>query len=1093
MEVIDRIQQSRYRRTDADDAADNELEGGTQTTTASGRYHGGMNDLVLTMENNAASNSNNNASDDISFAGSDLEGDLERELTRRALRSVAKKCIAGAALIGIVVAILASGKGHRLSLRTPAYQPQRGDPPVNNGDDDDAFPILDDDPLGLEDNEDAAGIIITPEEIQDEIHQSSVPRFKICPPPIKRDRPDTQKDSAVFHMGQFKIVPEDTSQDQDDAADSETTIDDAYNRQWQYKLSDMDVSADASIIALGLDDYSDPTTGNYAVGMVRTFAYSCDHRGWKRLGQDLLGENQYEMYGHRVSSSGDGRVLAISAPQRSYDDGKGFVEVYFLNDESNKEEMRWEKLGSRIDTLEDEESEYYMLGHAVDLSDRGETLAILGIVEDEYDNPSYVTRVFDYDYRKKEWKRKGHDLILVNVTFGAREYSYEYSPQVSLSEKGDKLIVTDPQMGVVTYHFHFGLNHWKQEEARTPKWNDDLDKEYWISSLDLDDTGDLVAFSAFEEEDNNDGDGGTTIVNAIKIVDFHGNASAPSDIYARNFRDYEVGLSVSVSDDGSTAAFVASKIDEDDADWWVGYEYGEIGEDVVGALTVLTKYDGEESWSVVGKGTEAEGLGVSGSFVSLSGDGRIAAVGYDTVVSLYGISQNRPVSNGAGGNLGVTEKAGTTSGVEVAATEHDDSKTPPAMMSICDPFPNGTSHDGLLGSIDDLPQAQQGEDQHTLSLSLSETGSIVAVGIDSYDGEDRGLVRTFAWSCEEGRYVRLGRDLLGSHEFDGFGQTVDLSADGTTLAVGANQPPPGKAGYVDVYELRDDDWTRVGDRIREFPKGVSDIGRGVHLSDDGQTLMILGSIVLDEFESSFLRVVRNNNGKWVSMGDDIGSSIEYDDYGTSAHATLSGDGNALAVTGSYSQFLAKLYRFDEGTSNWAETIIPPLNSCADTENESETMYDDDYGLDWYYDCYFSGEDIAMNGAATFLAIAGTSYENSGAETGTVRVLAKDPTTGNFTISQDPIDLTNDYFVSSVDISDDGQHLAVGINDHSDDLEGQGQGLTFAAMAANQWTGVGKVDGTDQTDFLGARVRITGNGRIAAASSRRGYISFFVAA
>jgi hypothetical protein len=61
---------------------------------------------------------------------------------------------------------------------------------------------------------------------------------------------------------------------------------------------------------------------------------------------------------------------------------------------------------------------------------------------------------------------------------------------------------------------------------------------------------------------------------------------------------------------------------------WVDYEYGE---DVVGALTVVTRYEGEAEWSVVGKGTEAESLGVSGSMVSLSGDGRIAAIGYDTV------------------------------------------------------------------------------------------------------------------------------------------------------------------------------------------------------------------------------------------------------------------------------------------------------------------------------------------------------------------------------------------------------------------------------------------------------------------------------
>ena len=122
--------------------------------------------------------------------------------------------------------------------------------------------------------------------------------------------------------------------------------------------------------------------------------------------------------GHRVSSNRDGTVLAISAPQGSYSEGNGFVEVYTIdvNDDSGSS-GRWEMLGSRIDSLPDAESEYYMLGHAVDISDKGETLAILCIIDDEFDNPSYVTRVFDYDYRTKEWKRKGHYLVISNVTF----------------------------------------------------------------------------------------------------------------------------------------------------------------------------------------------------------------------------------------------------------------------------------------------------------------------------------------------------------------------------------------------------------------------------------------------------------------------------------------------------------------------------------------------------------------------------------------------------------------------------------------------------------------------------------------------------
>ena len=638
-------------------------------------------------------------------------------------------------------------------------------------------------------------------------------------------------------------------------------------------------------------------------------------------------------------------------------------------------------------------------------------------------------------------------------------------------------------------HFHFGLNHWKEEESRTPSWNDDKDTEYWISSLDLDDKAKLIAFSAFEQSDDG------VIVDSVKFVNFQqpqssssgGSAgkgvtsSIPSDVYARDFAGWAVDLSVSVSDQGNVGAFVASKVDVDDANWWELYEYS-YGDDIVGALTVVSKYEGDENWSVVGKGTEAESLGVSGSQVFLSGDGQIACVGYNTIVSLYGIVLDRQSTTGI-------EDAADESPVKQGESAQAEEETAASQTNICIPFPNVTTSGEVLGYIDDLPQSHEGDEkkQHTLSLSLSADASIVAVGIDSFDGEDRGLVRAFGWSCDDNKYVRLGQDLLGKHEFDGQGQSLDLSSDGKLLVVGANQPPPGKSGYVILYGLHGNNW-KVTETIKDFPDGVSDIGRSVRLSNDGQTLMILGSINLDGQDSSFIRVLQKQSDKWIPVGDDIVASIEYDDYGTSAHATLSGDGNTVAVTGSYSQFIAKLYQFE--ASNWTETVIPPL-ACTD-DDDSDNLDDD--GLDYFYDCYFAGDAIAVNSAATILAVAGTSYKTSGGEVGTVRVLRKDIATGNFTVSEGPITFLSDYSLSSVDISDDGKHLAIGINGHSEDLEGQGQGVSFEFESTpGSWIGpVGTVDGTNQTDLLGARVRVTSNGRLAAASSKRGYISFFPA-
>lgn len=1033
--------------------------------TSRGRY----NDLALSADDSSISSHRSgrgspNKKQSLEIDDDDISVHLEHELNRRSRKRICKFAAVGLVILLGLIAFI-SKVGSRSTVDSNVSQqvpePEIGGETMINDDTGDMFGIVD-----SSSSKDQEEEIITVEEgIQDIIEAAllhaaeALPPFKICPPPMIHDRPDTQKDIAVFHISDFRIVPEDTS-----AKD----IDDDVNDPWHYTLGDMDVSNDASIIALGLGDYS-ADTDLQEVGMVRVYAYSCDDRDWKRLGQDLVGEHEYEMYGHRVSSNRDGTVMAVSAPQGSYTEGNGFVEVYTIDMDDDIKSRMWTLLGSRIDALPNAESEYYMLGHAVDISDKGDTLAILGIIDDEYANPSYVTRVFDYDYRKKEWMRKGKDLIIKNVTFAS--YNEDYSPQVSLSEDGDRLIITDPQMGVVKYHFVFGFDKWKQLEVRTPNWNEDIDTTYWISSLDMDDRGDLIAYSAFEEDEDG------TIVDSVKIVNFNDDDTkdgVPVDVYTRDFRGWSIDLSVSVSDQGNVAAFVASRLDVDDVNWW-GEDF-EYGDDIVGALTVLTKYEDDKDWSTVGAGTDSENLGVSGKYVYLSGDGSTLAVGYDTVVSLYGISLEKPESSIETPTV-PTEQA-------VIAPEDTTAK-----VEACQPFQNGTlDESGALGYIKDLPQSKEGEEeQHTLSLSLSNDGSIVAVGIDSFDGEDRGMVRTFIWNCEKEEYVRLGKDLLGKHEFDGFGQSVSLSSSGSILAVGANQPPPGKSGYVDVYFLLDNEW-ELAHEIKQFPEGVSDIGRNVKLSDDGNTLMILGNIEDEsDYASSYIQVLHNEKGKWSVLGDDIRNSVDYDERGVAAHASLSGDGTTIAVTGSYGQFYAKLYEFDKSESKWQETIVPPP-SCG-AEDDDVTEGDDGY-LDYYYECYFSGDDISTNSIGSVVAIAGTSYASDGSEMATVQVLTRDPNTGNFTIGVELDHMTADYLVTSVDISDDAQHLVIGTNDHSDVLEDQGQSLSFMQSEEGGWESRGKVEGLASKDMLGSRVRITNDGRIAAASSRQGYISFF---
>ena len=206
------------------------------------------------------------------------------------------------------------------------------------------------------------------------------PKFQICSPPLKQQQQQQSSESnngdgdesllPLVHIGQFVTIPEAPSQqnkgdDSDDASGSGGTDNNSNNNKknndnpmekleesYVYALSAMDISDDASFITVGFADYAGPIltpasddeyiSGTYgfdtthvAVGMVRTFAYDCDQLKYRQIGTDLHGSNDGEQFGHRVSTSADGKTLAISAPSRDYMGGNGFVNVYYLNDDGD--------------------------------------------------------------------------------------------------------------------------------------------------------------------------------------------------------------------------------------------------------------------------------------------------------------------------------------------------------------------------------------------------------------------------------------------------------------------------------------------------------------------------------------------------------------------------------------------------------------------------------------------------------------------------------------------------------------------------------------------------------------------------------------
>jgi hypothetical protein len=85
----------------------------------------------------------------------------------------------------------------------------------------------------------------------------------------------------------------------------------------------------------------------------------------------------------------------------------------------------------------------------------------------------------------------------------------------------------------------------------------------------------------------------------------------------------------------------------------------------------------------------------------------------------------------------------------------------------------------------------------------------------------------------------LGQTLIEKLEITIFGESVSLSADGTTVANGAsyNDDSATNAGHVRVYDWDGTNWTQRGQDIDGAAYGDYS-GFAISLSDDGDSVAI---------------------------------------------------------------------------------------------------------------------------------------------------------------------------------------------------------------------------------------------------------------
>jgi len=184
-------------------------------------------------------------------------------------------------------------------------------------------------------------------------------------------------------------------------------------------------------------------------------------------------------------------------------------------------------------------------------------------------------------------------------------------------------------------------------------------------------------------------------------------------------------------------------------------------------------------------------------------------------------------------------------------------------------------------------------------MALSSNGQIVAIGSPYNDGNgtDAGHVRVYQFS--NGAWSQLGNDIDGEAAGDFSGYAISLSSDGTILAIGAiyNNGNGASAGHVRVYEYTSGNWVKIGSDI-DGEASNDNFGMSVQLSGDG-TMLAVGAGKNDNngTNAGHVRIFKYINGVWVPVGADIDGEAGGDEFGYSIH--LSRDGTTLSVGAPY--------------------------------------------------------------------------------------------------------------------------------------------------------------------------------------------------
>ena len=658
-----------------------------------------------------------------------------------------------------------------------------------------------------------------------------------------------------------------------------------------YFGNSVSLSQDGSVLAVG--EYGYGTTTRVSSGRVQV--YTNETGNWLQKGQDLVGiEDSFNAFGKKVVLSSDGNTLAVYDSQigiqlntgETLEDKYGslapeyfpYIQVYEFNNGT------WTKIGA--DFLFDDIDDYSDMA----LSGDGTSLAIA---------TKSGTKI--YLNSTNTWTQTGLDIP-------SRDELYD--DKIDLSEDGNTIIIGDSYYSDSNSIDEFSYegqakvyqktsNTWSQLGS-TINGTDYLG--YFGSKVSISADGETIAIGT-AQTNNND---------YIAVLELSGN-----NWISKGTNISQVGsssiLSMELSNDGNAIVIgeaYSARVLKYDTDWQqvnTAFESDEVTDEFAHAVSISGDGNhyavGAPSTNSSGKNGYVSVLGHNKNYLTRFGDEIYGYGTYNRLGKSVAVSENGNII--AVGAYNSYNDSGTYRYAHVRVFE----KTNTGLLQIGADIRNTTDFDsGNFGS----------------EIELSADGNLLAVSAPSLQSNDYGAV--YIYKRTGNNWLPLG-NVISEVAYSRTGTSISFSNNGKILAIGS--PGNGSSvavnehkGYTTVYKYNNtnDTWESSGQKIiGEAAWNFS--GGSVDLSGDG-TILAIGAIGNDAGTPNgghgHARVFEYINNTWVQLGSDIDGASDFNiNFG--GVVKLSNDGGTLIVSDLYSESGAgsvEIFNWDENTTTW---------------------------------------------------------------------------------------------------------------------------------------------------------------------------------